>query len=728
MRWAQVAVLVALLFVSTRADLPVHCLHSQVVGTWVLYLDNGGQDNSVTCGHSMPDRDDDHVDHELRLSTNHPRQLEVDLKEPSVVTTSDGDRGHWTMIYDEGFEVVIGGYNYFAFSHYHSNIRGGGATVSDCDRTFVGWYHRVNGSDWGCYYGVKKGAKDVERNPMANRPKSTEEKWAHDVDFQHMITAKKSPDAGVNATDMVSFLELINTSQSNFRVKYHDHFRGLSYNHLQQLAGASFLQTDVSLRPLAAGEKTHTHSHAHAHSHSRSHLGNFNVSDLPKNWDWRNLNGQNYDSPFKYQGFCGSCYSMATVQMLETRVRIMTNNTRKVVLSSQDAVSCSRYNQGCDGGYPFLVSKYARDFGGIVPDSCLQYAPGTACSRKCSNPSYKVTVSEYYYVGGYYGGCNEGEMMQELVENGPFVVSFNAGSDFMFYSGGVYTQSQFSESFLEISSESSAPVSVREWEKTTHSVLLVGYGENEADGKYWIAKNTWGAQWGESGYFRIRKGTDESAFESMSLAARAVLIEIGNNADFEKAFDSSSQSDTTSHSQTFGDSDMLEEGEGLEDRDSSSASDDPALQEAAQGRGISAEVKGLEKEMDQYRDEDFMKEYPSIRHKKGTNDLGVKLRQDDEVGVGDGGRYTSNWNDDHAYTADAAVLPVQAQDTNGAGRHHHHHHHHSGPGQSAEESGHHHHRHYQSRAPTALMPTLIEGIQLDEGQGVGEFADPADDY
>ena len=60
------------------------------------------------------------------------------------------------------------------------------------------------------------------------------------------------------------------------------------------------------------------------------------------------------------------------------------------------------------------------------------------------------------------------------------------------------------------------------FEVTNHAVLVVGYGE-ENDIKYWTVKNSWGTEWGEDGYFRILRGTDELGLESLAVYAKPYL-------------------------------------------------------------------------------------------------------------------------------------------------------------------------------------------------------------
>jgi len=258
--------------------------------------------------------------------------------------------------------------------------------------------------------------------------------------------------------------------------------------------------------------KSHTHERVRARVDNRPDDEKY--AGLPRFLDWRNHNGKNYDSGIKNQGNCGSCYAMAAVSVAEARIRILSNMADKTLLSSQAVVSCSIYNQGCDGGYPYLVAKHAQDFG-LVPNGCMHYMgeDGTCQftrSADCPDPSNPRTYRavNYTYIGGYYGACTEVAMMREIFQHGPVMVAFEAPSSLFYYQGGIYTGEAPPH-------EGPLLPNVRMWEKTNHAVVAVGWGE-ENGVKYWIVKNTWGPSWGEGGYFRIRRGTDECGLESMA--------------------------------------------------------------------------------------------------------------------------------------------------------------------------------------------------------------------
>ena len=46
-----------------------------------------------------------------------------------------------------------------------------------------------------------------------------------------------------------------------------------------------------------------------------------------------------------------------------------------------------------------------------------------------------------------------------------------------------------------------------------HAVTVVGYGADEDGVEYWKVKNSFGAAWGNRGYFKIAKGEDTCGIE-----------------------------------------------------------------------------------------------------------------------------------------------------------------------------------------------------------------------
>jgi C1A family cysteine protease len=250
-------------------------------------------------------------------------------------------------------------------------------------------------------------------------------------------------------------------------------------------------------------------------------IDEINVKELAKNWDWTNVNGVSYLTKPEGQGGCGSCYIFSTVGSLEARLRVLTNLEDKTEFSRQYPVSCNFYTEGCKGGYPYLVAKFFNEFE-IIPDSCFKYkAHNDVCSNVCDykkNPK-KYTVSRYEFLGGFYGNSSEEDILKEIRARGPMPGHIKVNEFFMHYKSGIFTMGEL----LKLKDTSPSKITLRSknmsFEAFNHGILIVGYGEENGI-KFWKCKNSWGDNWGEDGYFRIQRGTDELAIESMGDAFR----------------------------------------------------------------------------------------------------------------------------------------------------------------------------------------------------------------
>jgi cathepsin C len=207
------------------------------------------------------------------------------------------------------------------------------------------------------------------------------------------------------------------------------------------------------------------------------------------------------------QGDCGSCYAISTIHMLTARNRIKVKDTNEPAFSVTFPLRCSEYNQGCNGGYGFLESKWAEDVG-LVPEQCSPFSDDAdaVCQalQDCDLGDRRYRAVNHRYVGGFYGGSDHEHIQRELVTNGPLVLSFEPKEDFMYYKAGLY--------------RSGSNKIHQEWEQVDHAVLLIGMGQ-ESGQPYWTMQNSWGSEWGEQGYFRMARGIDESGCESIAVAA-----------------------------------------------------------------------------------------------------------------------------------------------------------------------------------------------------------------
>ena len=209
--------------------------------------------------------------------------------------------------------------------------------------------------------------------------------------------------------------------------------------------------------------------------------------------DWRSYtyNGisGNWLTSVKNQGNCGSCWAFAAIGCLEAMINIAGKNPNiDEDLSEQYMVSCVTSCSGCNGGNAYYCYEYMKDDtypnDGALPESCFPYTSGSSgsepsCSSKCSDWTNKLvkTITNF-------GESSGSSQIKARLSKGPVCLSFDVYSDFKDYTGGIYMHTY--GVYLG-----------------AHQVVCVGYSDS---GGYWICKNSWGASWGESGYFKIKYG------------------------------------------------------------------------------------------------------------------------------------------------------------------------------------------------------------------------------
>jgi len=506
----------ALLYLSqVQADLPVHCLHSQILGQWSLKMSDAGDHKYIQCSDAKNsfEQGDFGVNGSPKFKST--KAIDVTLFHPDrAYAKIDGKdvHGKWTMVYDEGFEVKLAQQKFFAFSKFKqgATLGGEGAAAvkrrvheSDCAATLPGWFHSmdkatglVQAGTWGCYYGVKKGKADPYEAPVLLEAEST---------TQTLVELDAPSPAYKPEKELV---QQVNDRGGSWKAAlYPELLEGKTMAEIHQLRGGNLKSVHqvkaaapkVDKLKLAAAVKT---------------------SDLPGAFDWTNIKGKNFVDEVINQGACGSCYAVSSTAMLSSRLRIQARKEgKKAQLSPQSVLDCSELNQGCSGGYPYLVQKFVSE-NGMPAEEDMPYkgtsswlqtdsedkSKARAWVDTCSKNQVAAKVTHYGYVGGYYGACTEAAMKREIKDHGPIVVAYEVSPEFQHYRSGVFEASQV------------APATVNEWEETNHAVLVTGWGM-EGNTPYWNVRNSWGANWGEKGYFRILRGKDSLAIESMAVAA-----------------------------------------------------------------------------------------------------------------------------------------------------------------------------------------------------------------
>jgi len=208
------------------------------------------------------------------------------------------------------------------------------------------------------------------------------------------------------------------------------------------------------------------------------------VDAAPTSFDWRN---NKVVTAVKDQGQCGSCWAFSVTENIES-VWMLANhitNATMTLLSPQQIVDCDTTDDGCNGGEPTDAYEYVISTHGL--DSLNSY-PYTAEDGTCKFKPSAVVASIDNWKYGIQNG-DENQMAANLASTSPFSICVDA-QYWQDYTGGVLTA----------------------WEcawinSLDHCVQATGFN-TQGSSPYWIVRNSWGTDWGISGYILLQFGAN----------------------------------------------------------------------------------------------------------------------------------------------------------------------------------------------------------------------------
>ena len=206
-----------------------------------------------------------------------------------------------------------------------------------------------------------------------------------------------------------------------------------------------------------------------------AHLANNNKDDKVVDWV-----AAGKVQAVKDQQQCGSCWAFATAGALESAYAV-TNNVAVPSISEQELVDCSQDygNMGCNGG----LMSYAYDYILDHKINSEKKYPYVGEDQDCNK---KLSGKGIYSIKGCVQVKPDVQGLTDAIRITPIAIAFYVQDDFFDYTSGVYNPTDCDD-------------------QPNHGVLAVGF-DLSAKLKNFYVKNSWGAGWGDKGFFRIAMG------------------------------------------------------------------------------------------------------------------------------------------------------------------------------------------------------------------------------
>jgi len=202
-------------------------------------------------------------------------------------------------------------------------------------------------------------------------------------------------------------------------------------------------------------------------------------------------------TPVKNQKSCGSCAAFAAHGLHETCLRKAGVPMKGLDLSEQYLIDCGyngRSMNACNGAYPHSYPVWFANNGGLSAHEGKYPYLDTSPLQNCAKAKGLEWQAGAKVDKAYYDfGSNESKMKSLLVKYGAIAIALYASDrGFNNYKGGVFDGCTS--------------------EEINHAVLLVGYG-TENGVPYWKVKNSWGPNWGDKGFIKIKRGENQCGME-----------------------------------------------------------------------------------------------------------------------------------------------------------------------------------------------------------------------